>query len=94
MVITISREYGAYGRSVAKALSRKLGIEYYDVDFVRLTAQISGYSEDEVRREGEDLRNGEKFFNSFSDTYSRQRSTSSKRFISYFFYSSWNTDGF
>ena len=27
MVITISREYGAYGRSVAKALSQKLGID-------------------------------------------------------------------
>lgn len=69
-IITISRQYGAGGRSVAKGLSQKLGLKYYDVDFVRLTAQISGYSEDEVRREGEDLRNGEKFFNSFFTTAS------------------------
>ena len=41
MVITISREYGAYGRSVAKALSQKLGIEFYDVDFIRMTVAYS-----------------------------------------------------
>lgn len=64
-VITISRQYGAGGRSVAKKLSEKLGVEYYDVDFVRLTAKISGYSEDEVKREGEDMGNTAKFINRF-----------------------------
>lgn len=68
MVITISREYGAYGRSVAKALSQKLGIEYYDVDFVRMTAKKSGYSEEDVSREGESLSTGSKFINSFLST--------------------------
>ena len=32
MVITISREYGAGGRTVAALLSKELGIEYYDID--------------------------------------------------------------
>ena len=68
MVITISREYGAYGRSVAKALSRKLGIEYYDVDFVRMTARKSGYSEEDVSREGESLSQGSRFINTFLST--------------------------
>jgi cytidylate kinase len=68
MVITISREYGAYGRSVAKALSKRLGIEYYDVDFVRMTAQKSGYSEEDVSREGELLSTGSRFINSFLST--------------------------
>ncbi len=68
MVITISREYGAYGRSVAKALSHKLGIEYYDVDFIRMTAKKSGYSEADVTREGESLSTGSKFINSFLST--------------------------
>ena len=68
MVITISREYGAYGRSVAKALSKRLGIEYYDVDFVRMTAQKSGYSEEDVSREGELLSAGSRFINSFLST--------------------------
>ena len=68
MVITISREYGAYGRSVAKALSQKLGIEFYDVDFIRMTAKKSGYSEADVTREGESLSKGSKFINSFLST--------------------------
>ena len=68
MVITISREYGAYGRSVAKALSTRLGIEYYDVDFVRMTAKVSGYSEEDVSREGEDMSEGRRFVNHFLST--------------------------
>ncbi len=64
-VITISRQYGAGGRSVARGLSEKLGLEFYDVDFVRLTAKISGYSEDEVRREGEDIGGFSKFVSHF-----------------------------
>lgn len=54
-VITISREYGAGGRSIAKALSKRLGIPWYDRDFVRLTALSSGYSEDEINEEGEEI---------------------------------------
>ena len=69
-VITISRQYGAGGRSVAKKLSERLGIPYYDVDFVRLTSKISGYSEEEVRREGEDLGGMAKFINHFLTTAS------------------------
>ena len=52
-VITISREYAAYGRTIAKGLSEKLGIPFYDKDFVKETARISGYSEEEVNEEGE-----------------------------------------
>ena len=47
-VITISREYAAYGRTIAKGLSERLGIPFYDKDFVKETAKISGYSEEEV----------------------------------------------
>ena len=43
MVITISREYGAYGRSVAKALSARLGIEYYDVDLSQGSRFINAF---------------------------------------------------
>ncbi len=68
MVITISREYGAYGRSVARALSQSLGIEFYDVDFIRMTAEKSGYSEEDVSREGELLSAGSRFINSFLST--------------------------
>jgi cytidylate kinase len=68
MIITISREYGAGGRTVARGLAQELGIEYYDIDFVRMTAKLSGYSEDDIRREGEDMSGGRKFINQFLST--------------------------
>lgn len=63
-VITISREYGAGGRTIAKGLSEKLGIPWYDRDFVRLTAKISGYSEEEIDEEGEEISESDKFLES------------------------------
>lgn len=55
MVITISRLYGAGGRSVAKSLSGKLNIPWYDNDFVKKIAAESGYSEEEIIEEGEEI---------------------------------------
>ena len=69
-VITISRQYGAGGRSVAKVLSERLDLKYYDLDFIRLTAKVSGYSEDEIKREGEDLPESTKFISRFLTTAS------------------------
>ena len=63
-VITISREYGALGRTLAAALSERLGIPYYDRDFVRKTAEVSGYGVEDIEREGEDLRRSSKVLNS------------------------------
>ena len=54
-VITISRKFSAGGRSLAKALSERLGIPWYDKDFVTMTAGDSGYSEEEIQAEGEEL---------------------------------------
>ena len=44
-VITISRQYGSGGRFIAKLLSEKLGIPYYDNELITLAARESGYSE-------------------------------------------------
>ena len=41
-VITISREFGAGGHSIAKVLSERLGIPYYDKDFVKETGHKYG----------------------------------------------------
>ncbi len=41
-VITISREFGSMGRSIAQALSKELGIEFYDRDIVEETAKRLG----------------------------------------------------
>ncbi len=54
-VITISRQYGAGGRTVARGLSEFLNIPWYDRDFVKKTAEKSGYTEDEVKRAGEEI---------------------------------------
>ena len=54
-VITISREYGALGRTLAAKLSERVGIPYYDRDFVKKTAEESGYAVEDVEHEGEEL---------------------------------------
>lgn len=64
-VITISREYAAYGRTIAAALSERLGIPYYDKDFVKETARASGFSEEEIAKEGEDMSRTSRLMNSF-----------------------------
>lgn len=63
-VIAISREYAAYGRTVAKRLSELLDIPYYDKDFVKETACRSGYSEEDIKREGEAMSRASRFMNS------------------------------
>ncbi len=54
-VITINREYGAGGRTLASELSKRLNIPYYDRDFVSKTMEESGYDKEDVEREGEEL---------------------------------------
>ena len=43
-IITISREFGSGGRSIAKAVADKLGIAYYDKELVRQVATETGYA--------------------------------------------------
>ena len=64
-VITISRQYGAMGRTLAEILSLRLGIPYYDRDFVKKTAEESGYEEEEIEREGEELSTTSRMLNTF-----------------------------
>ena len=63
-VITISREYAAYGRTIAKALSEELGLQWYDKDFVKKTAEESGFETEMIQEEGEDLSQGDKWIDS------------------------------
>lgn len=41
-VITISRQFGSMGRTIAKQMAEKLGIEFYDRDIVEETAKRMG----------------------------------------------------
>lgn len=62
-VITISREYGAGGRTLAAALSERLKIPYYDRELVTKTMEESGYDEEDVEREGEEMSRPSKVLN-------------------------------
>ena len=64
-VITIDREYGAGGRSLAQLLSERLHIPYYDGDFVKKTVKESGFDKEDVEREGEEMSRPSKMLNSF-----------------------------
>lgn len=55
LVITVSREYGAGGRSLSKGLAEKLGIEWYDYDFIMKAAAMSGIPYEELTEEDEAL---------------------------------------
>ena len=41
-VITISRQFGSMGRSIAQALAQQLNIDFYDRDIVEETARRMG----------------------------------------------------
>ena len=43
-VVTISRQFGSMGRTIAEKLSERLGIEYLDRDIVEATAKRMGQS--------------------------------------------------
>lgn len=52
-IITISREFGSGGRTIAKQLAERLGIPYYDQELILELAKKSGFSEDYVKEESE-----------------------------------------
>ena len=65
-VITISRNYGSHGHELAQKLSDRLGIPYYDRDFVRKTAEESGFSQELIDEDGEKIKMGTKFLEMLS----------------------------
>ena len=52
-IITISREYAAGGRKIAKLVAEQLNIPFYDKDIVRETAKASGFEAALIEDEGE-----------------------------------------
>ena len=45
IVITVARQYGSGGRTVAKMLSEELGIHYYDKELSKVASELSGINE-------------------------------------------------
>ena len=60
-IITISREYGAGGHSIARKVAKELGIEIYDRDIIRNTARDSGLDVGVVEREEEEISRADAF---------------------------------
>lgn len=44
-IVTIARGFGSGGRTIGEMLAKKLGIEYYDKDLIRLASDASGINE-------------------------------------------------
>lgn len=44
-IITIGRQFGSGGREIAKKVSEKMGIQFYDKELIALAAKESGLSE-------------------------------------------------
>ena len=61
-IITISREYGAGGHSIAKKVAELLDIPFYDKDILRETAKASGWDLDTIDQDQEDVSKAELFF--------------------------------
>ena len=47
-VVTISRQFGSLGRPIAKKLSGRLGINYYDRDIVDVAAKKTGFTINDI----------------------------------------------
>ena len=53
-IITIAREYGSAGRIIAKKVSEKLGIQYYDNEIIDMVAKELGYYIEMIRKNAEE----------------------------------------
>lgn len=57
-IITIARGYGSGGRTIGQMLSKKLGVEYYDKDIIKLASEDSGINEELFGRSDEKTKGG------------------------------------
>ena len=50
IIVTVSREYGSGGRYVGRLIADKLGIKFYDKEFIEKIAQETGFSEEYIEK--------------------------------------------
>lgn len=65
IVITIAREYGSGGRYVGRLIAEKLGINFYDKEFIRKVAEETGLSEDYIEKQEQKRTNLENLTNGY-----------------------------
>jgi len=61
-IITLSREYGAGGHSIGQRVAAELGIEFYDKDIIRDSAEALGIDPAQLAAEEEEISRTEAFF--------------------------------
>ena len=52
-IITVSRQFGSGGRSIAKQLAEKLGVPYYDKEIIEMVGEKTGFHPDYVSQRAE-----------------------------------------
>lgn len=52
-IITVSRQFGSGGRSIAKAIAEELGYDYYDGELVKKVAEETGFDPSYIADAGE-----------------------------------------
>ncbi len=55
-IITVGRQFGSGGRTIAKNVAERLGIPYYDKEIVEKVALETGFSEEYIEQIGEHAR--------------------------------------
>lgn len=56
--ITISREYGSGGHTIAKFVAEKLGLPFYDKEIIDISAKNSGLSPDFIKETEQNISSG------------------------------------
>ena len=64
-IITVSREFGSGGRSIAKAVAEALGYAYYDKELIEELAKQSGLSREFIEKSAEYAPGASKFSYAF-----------------------------
>lgn len=65
IVVTIAREYGSGGRYVGRLIADKLGIKFYDKDFIEKLAQETGLSEEYIEENEQKMSKFSNFNNGY-----------------------------
>lgn len=65
-IITISREFGSGGRSIAKEVANRLGYKYYDKELVKQVAAETGFAPQYIEEQGEYAPGKHKFAYAFT----------------------------
>ncbi len=70
-IITIARGLGSGGSHIGRALSKRLGIEYYDDEILQMGADLSGINETYFWEANERIHKGQVAINNSTGTYNK-----------------------